>query len=195
MKLSGVIEALIAAGGTVDQIAAVVRAAEAEQDAEQTVRRAKAADKKRRQRAVVSPIVPGTGRDREGQMGTDGDTPVPPEKEAPTPQEKQTPLTPETPENLSVFAPKGAASARGSHLAADWQPSELELADAAEAGLSLMEAQAEVSKFRDHWRSAAGQNARKRDWRATWRNWCREAVRRRGPRGSPGLDLKWAQTA
>jgi hypothetical protein len=27
--------------------------------------------------------------------------------------------------------------------------------------------------FTDHWRAAAGANARKMDWDATWRNWCR----------------------
>jgi hypothetical protein len=28
--------------------------------------------------------------------------------------------------------------------------------------------------FRDHWRAASGQSARKRDWDAAWRNWCRK---------------------
>ena len=30
-------------------------------------------------------------------------------------------------------------------------------------------------EFTDYWISAAGQNARKRNWLATWRNWCRRA--------------------
>lgn len=29
--------------------------------------------------------------------------------------------------------------------------------------------------FRDHWIAASGQNARKLDWFATWRNWCRKS--------------------
>jgi len=29
------------------------------------------------------------------------------------------------------------------------------------------------AKFRDYWQSASGQKARKIDWEATWRNWCR----------------------
>ncbi len=37
------------------------------------------------------------------------------------------------------------------------------------------------AKFCDYWRSAAGAKARKHDWDATWRNWCRsEADRSRG---------------
>lgn len=33
----------------------------------------------------------------------------------------------------------------------------------------------EFSKFTDYWRSASGANARKHDWDAAWRNWCRKA--------------------
>lgn len=36
----------------------------------------------------------------------------------------------------------------------------------------------ETEKFIDHWRSASGQNAVKRDWVAAWRNWMRNAVDR-----------------
>jgi hypothetical protein len=36
-------------------------------------------------------------------------------------------------------------------------------------------------KFCDHWRAASGTNARKHDWDAAWRNWCR-----REGEGSPG---------
>lgn len=41
------------------------------------------------------------------------------------------------------------------------------------------------AKFCDYWRAASGAKARKHDWDATWRNWCRsEADRSRG-NGSP----------
>lgn len=33
----------------------------------------------------------------------------------------------------------------------------------------------EFAKFRDYWWAAAGANARKHDWDAAWRNWCRKA--------------------
>ncbi len=36
----------------------------------------------------------------------------------------------------------------------------------------------EFAKFADYWRSASGAKARKLDWDATWRNWCREAADR-----------------
>lgn len=35
---------------------------------------------------------------------------------------------------------------------------------------------AETRKFVDYWRAAAGANARKMDWPATWRNWMRRAA-------------------
>jgi hypothetical protein len=44
------------------------------------------------------------------------------------------------------------------------------------------------AKFCDYWRAASGSSARKRDWDAAWRNWCRsEADRGRGtaPRPKP----------
>jgi hypothetical protein len=34
----------------------------------------------------------------------------------------------------------------------------------------------EFANFTDHWRSASGAKARKHDWDATWRIWCRRAV-------------------
>lgn len=36
--------------------------------------------------------------------------------------------------------------------------------------------------FYDHWISAGGQNARKRNWFATWRNWVRRTQAREAPR-------------
>jgi hypothetical protein len=37
-----------------------------------------------------------------------------------------------------------------------------------------VDAQKVAECFRDHWLSKAGKDARKVDWSATWRNWCRE---------------------
>jgi len=34
----------------------------------------------------------------------------------------------------------------------------------------------EMAKFKDYWSAASGANARKHDWDATWRNWCRKAA-------------------
>jgi hypothetical protein len=42
------------------------------------------------------------------------------------------------------------------------------------------------AKFCDYWRAASGAKARKHDWDATWRNWCRsEADRSRGNNQAP----------
>jgi hypothetical protein len=32
----------------------------------------------------------------------------------------------------------------------------------------------QADKFRDHWHAKSGKDARKNDWLATWRNWCRD---------------------
>jgi hypothetical protein len=37
-------------------------------------------------------------------------------------------------------------------------------------------AEREFASFTDHWRAASGANARKHDWDAAWRNWCRRAA-------------------
>jgi hypothetical protein len=37
------------------------------------------------------------------------------------------------------------------------------------------------AKFRDYWQAASGAKARKVDWEATWRNWCRTEADRKTP--------------
>jgi hypothetical protein len=44
----------------------------------------------------------------------------------------------------------------------------------------------EAAKFADHWHAKVGQDARKADWFATWRNWCRNA-RMPAQRGRAGV--------
>lgn len=48
----------------------------------------------------------------------------------------------------------------------------------------------EAEKFRDFWRSRAGQTAVKLDWAATWRNWCRNWLER-----NPTAKVEDEQTA
>ena len=38
---------------------------------------------------------------------------------------------------------------------------------------SLHKAAEEFAKFQDYWLSVPGQKGVKKDWLATWRNWCR----------------------
>lgn len=48
--------------------------------------------------------------------------------------------------------------------------------EAQRMGLARDRALVEAQKFVDHWTAATGQNATKRNWRATWRNWIRRVV-------------------
>lgn len=46
-----------------------------------------------------------------------------------------------------------------------------------------IDAEREFGKFRDHWKASGGSTARKRDWDAAWRLWCRRA-KDMAPRGT-----------
>jgi hypothetical protein len=41
--------------------------------------------------------------------------------------------------------------------------------------------------FTDHWKSASGAKARKRDWDAAWRNWCRSELSKPNGKSGPRL--------
>jgi len=60
---------------------------------------------------------------------------------------------------------------RGSRLSADWKLSAEDEAFA-RTGLTVEAIGVEAEKFRNHWIAAPGQKGVKRDWSATWRNWC-----------------------
>lgn len=88
MSLAAIVKAMAASGCTADQIAAAVEASEAQAAAAIEARRVKARDKKRRQRAALSPDVPGTEGDEQGRTGT-----RPPDG-PPFPQTPNPPLNP-----------------------------------------------------------------------------------------------------
>jgi len=50
----------------------------------------------------------------------------------------------------------------------------------------------EGEKFRDHFRAKSGKDARKADWQATWRNWCRSDITQRAHQR--GADPQMAET-
>lgn len=80
----------------------------------------------------------------------------------------------ETPPNLEGEPVREPERARATRLPDDWQlPRAWGLWAQTEGGLSEATVRREADKFRDHWHAAGGQNARKRDWQATWRNWVR----------------------
>ncbi|WP_273760015.1 YdaU family protein [Bartonella sp. ML70XJBT.G] len=62
---------------------------------------------------------------------------------------------------------------RGCRLPADFEPDyDFALAE----GLPPERIKIEIAKFRDFWKAKAGKDARKTDWKATWRNWVRKAI-------------------
>lgn len=68
---------------------------------------------------------------------------------------------------------------RATRLPADWLIPPDWIEDATRLGFSEAEARNEADRFRDYWIARGGEAAAKLDWRATWRNWCRNANERR----------------
>jgi hypothetical protein len=63
-------------------------------------------------------------------------------------------------------------------LPPDWTPGSDGWAFAEHLSL---DPQAVFDSFRDYWLAKAGAAARKVDWLATWRNWCRKEAERSNP--------------
>ena len=80
--------------------------------------------------------------------------------------------------------PKAPPSTR---LPDDWRPSD-ELWDWGKTKLSHDTLRFETAAFRDYWHAQPGARGKKLDWAKTWKNWIREAVRRR-TRGQNGQGL------
>lgn len=72
-------------------------------------------------------------------------------------------------------------SARAARLPSDWV---LTSERKAIAESERLDPDRTFSKFTDHWKAASGANARKRDWDAAWRNWCKNETDRRPMNGS-----------
>jgi len=82
--------------------------------------------------------------------------------------------------------PKGSYKRTGNRLAANWVPSERDIAFAASIGMAPEAIQREADQFRDYWISKTGKDATKLDWEATWRGWVRRAhSRTTGPPRTP----------
>jgi len=63
-------------------------------------------------------------------------------------------------------------TAAASRLPADFVP-DLQVA----IDLGILDPSMEADSFRDYWTAKAGKDACKLDWKATWRNWCRNSKR------------------
>ena len=102
-------------------------------------------------------------------------------------------------------APTDSGGSRKNEKTAKRLPEDFELTKErrAVAEAERLPADRTFAKFVDYWRSASGARARKLDWDATWRNWCRtEADRARStpagaagppPKGPPATDEQVAQ--
>lgn len=66
-------------------------------------------------------------------------------------------------------------SARGTRIPSDWRATDEHYAVAKKLGLSERQTDKEADKFFDWWSAKSGKDARKVDWMATWRTWCRNA--------------------
>lgn len=75
---------------------------------------------------------------------------------------------------------KKNGAGRGERLPIDWQPDDEDCGYARERGLDPAE---QASAFRDIWNAKVGVNARKLDWKAAWRTWCRREVASRHRHG------------
>ena len=71
---------------------------------------------------------------------------------------------------LAAQAPPKPKPARGQHLPDDWRPSDATTAWARQK-YPHIDLRAEFEKFTNHWHSASGQNARKRNWDMAFKNW------------------------
>lgn len=90
----------------------------------------------------------------------------------------ETPPDTETESDTEAEKSKRPAQARAARL-----PNEFSLTPERRlvAEAEKLPAERVFAKFCDYWRAASGAKARKHDWDATWRNWCRsEADRSRG---------------
>jgi hypothetical protein len=124
-----------------------------------------------------------TSRRFAGPMEEEGGRREEEEKPPSLPSEAQAPL---------------AAQQRGSRLPDGWAPDPGLRAFADGLGL---EPGRVAEQFRDYWRAKAGKDARKADWAATWRTWCRreaDSAPGRQPRPATAsragqADLSWME--
>lgn len=98
------------------------------------------------------------------------------------PQIDLTPEPEDDPLDLPEFLDK-RPNAKGTRLADDWKPSEADREFARSIGFDEPRIDATADRFRDYWIGCPGQKGVKRNWPATWRNWCRNDAERNPPAG------------
>jgi hypothetical protein len=168
-----VIDAMLAAGCTAEQIAAAVKAdiGTRSKNAERQAR----FKAKKKSESVTSNVT--------GVTETVGNvtTPSADKEKSPIPP-KEINSTPET--SLRSEAKKAT------RISPDFQP---DLGFAESEGFSRADAQREAMKFRDYWVSRPGKDGTKLDWPATWRYWIRNASSRRPARSPSRPESEFAK--
>lgn len=161
-----VLDAMVAAGCTAEQIAAAVKA-----DQSSSSGAARQARYRARQSGIVTSDVtrvtaPSQPSQKEGFPHT-------PSEENPPLKEKP---------------PKGVKKKVGSRIPDDFQP---DIEWAVSQGLSRQQAEMQASRFRDYWTAKPGKDGIKADWPATWRNWIRSHLERSGADAQPSQPVNW----
>lgn len=190
------IDAMVAAGLTQEQMATVMKASLAAEEAKVAARRAKEAEKKRKQRAnkaEMSRDVPGTDGDirdsEKAELGLPPFSPLPsPQTPKPSPlYPPSTPLAGGTSEGIAdaefveiqaeilpfPTKTKEPAAARASRLPKDFSLTAERLAFARKEGLTDEKSRREFDKFADH---HGAKGTRFVDWDRAWQNWVRKAA-------------------
>jgi len=171
---AAVLDAMVAAGCTAEQIAAVVKADLATNDERLEKKRANNADRQRRhrERNALSRVTGVTNGDKRDETPSSSPSPlVPPSQTLP-------PIIPQS----SSPTP---ATKRATRLPADWVLPKAWGQWAIDRGYSEATIRLEAEKFRNHWVAKSGKDATKLDWEATWRNWILNSSKQTSSRGPP----------
>jgi hypothetical protein len=161
---AAVLDAMVAAGCTAEQIAAAVKADMAIDEDRKASKRANNADRQRRhrERNAVSRVTGVSNGDKRDETPSSSPVPLDPPSQTLPPIIPQTPSpTPET--------------KRASRLSTEWVLPVKWGRWAVDQGYSEATVRLESDKFRDFWCSKSGKDATKVDWEATWRNWMRNS--------------------
>lgn len=183
MTASELMQAMADAGAPINAIIIAVRALE-ERDLVAAQKRTVERDRKRAQRA------------RERCGGADSHGTVTGQSEdvcdKSSPDKESFPQTPF--KEINPSKKTGTPRAReglGHRLSDDWRPTTLgpnTIAGQIVAQRGQEWAKRALESFRNHWRSANGPTARKRDWQAAWANWVIEQDNRDGRRNGNRID-------
>ena len=160
MKLSAILEPLVAAGVDAKTILATVKAWETQQlDALEKRREADRNRQSRRRGHVMSRDVTVTVSSRaRGEDNLQGKV-ISGEKE-------------------KKEASPSARPSRGTRIPDDFQP---DIEAAVSEGVPCLEAERQARSFCDYWRSKPGKDGLKLDWPATWRVWYRRSIPSHSP--------------